>query len=343
MPLFGPPNIDKLKEKQDVEGLVKALHDRSENVRLRAAAALSELGELAIDAVVPEIQSSNRAVREAAVYALSGARSQRAIDPLSQALGDPDSLVRREAARGLMRLADPSASEQLAGALDDGDEVVRRVAAFGLAELGDGRAVEPLITELQKTQIPGARDEAAKLLGNLGDARAVGPLAEVVASATEIPVEHPVTGERRDVRDTAAAALREIGGTEAEQALAAYGSRLPSEPEPSTTPANEPAPPAASEIPAHWGPGPAGSCDICNDSIQPSASHRVPSSEFQGFVRRGYNPLARGRANTGLAAALGMGVSEAYDGWKMMALQDSSDWGLCILCAQDVAAFSTGG
>lgn len=342
MPLFGPPNIDKLKEKQDVSGLVKVLYDRNEKIRLRAAGALSELGELAIDAVAPEIQASNSAVRLAAVYALSGAKSQRAIDPLNQALRDSDSLVRREAARGLMRLGDPAVTETLAGALEDGDEVVRRVAAFGLAELGDARAVEPLISELQKAEIVGARDKAARLLGKLGDARAIGPLAEVVSSAPEISVENPSTGERWDLRDTAATALRQIGGPEAEQALAdALGARS-SEPAAPAPPESETAP-AGGAIPSHWGLAPAGSCDICNDSLQPSASHRVPATEFQGFVQRGYNPFARGRANTGLAAALGMGGSEAYEGWKMMALQDTSDWGLCILCAQDVAAFSTGG
>lgn len=45
MPLFGPPNIEKLKAKGDIKGLIKALHyKRNWHVRMRAAEALGDLG-----------------------------------------------------------------------------------------------------------------------------------------------------------------------------------------------------------------------------------------------------------------------------------------------------------
>ena len=44
MPLFGPPNIEKLKEKRDVTGLLKALDHRDTATRLNAEHALNELG-----------------------------------------------------------------------------------------------------------------------------------------------------------------------------------------------------------------------------------------------------------------------------------------------------------
>ena len=43
--LFGPPNIDKLKAKHDVQGLIKALSNQEDSIRCSAAIALGELGD----------------------------------------------------------------------------------------------------------------------------------------------------------------------------------------------------------------------------------------------------------------------------------------------------------
>ena len=45
MPLFGSPNIEKLAQKQDVEGLIEALKHDDFQVRRDAAEALAQLGE----------------------------------------------------------------------------------------------------------------------------------------------------------------------------------------------------------------------------------------------------------------------------------------------------------
>ena len=42
---FGPPNIEKLKEKRDVKGLIKALSHKEWNIRRDAAKALGELND----------------------------------------------------------------------------------------------------------------------------------------------------------------------------------------------------------------------------------------------------------------------------------------------------------
>jgi hypothetical protein len=44
MPLFGPPNIEKLEAKRDVVGLVKALEDRDVDVGHQAALTLDKSG-----------------------------------------------------------------------------------------------------------------------------------------------------------------------------------------------------------------------------------------------------------------------------------------------------------
>ena len=73
MPLFGPPNVDRLKVRGDAPGLIKALeYPRLWRVRRDAAAALGQIGDA--DAVGPlrvavEDQDSN--VRRAAAAALA--------------------------------------------------------------------------------------------------------------------------------------------------------------------------------------------------------------------------------------------------------------------------------
>jgi HEAT repeat protein len=54
MPLFGPPNVDRLAKKRNVRGLLKAQLDSNDQVSWAATRALLKLGEAqaAIDAVV---------------------------------------------------------------------------------------------------------------------------------------------------------------------------------------------------------------------------------------------------------------------------------------------------
>ncbi len=43
MGLFGPPNVEKLKEKRDMNGLIKALsYEKDAYIRLKAAKALCD-------------------------------------------------------------------------------------------------------------------------------------------------------------------------------------------------------------------------------------------------------------------------------------------------------------
>ena len=47
--LFGPPNVEKMKAKRDVKGLIKALHYENDgNVRSAAAMALIAIGAPAV-------------------------------------------------------------------------------------------------------------------------------------------------------------------------------------------------------------------------------------------------------------------------------------------------------
>src|ERR1035437_5475993 len=123
MPLFGPPNVDKLKAKGDVPGLIKALrYEKDSGVRHDAALALGKIGDA------------------------------RAVEPFIAALGDQNGLVRWSAAESLGAFGDARAVEPLIAALNDEESGVRDVAVAILGRIGGAQAVEPLRVALGHQQ-----------------------------------------------------------------------------------------------------------------------------------------------------------------------------------------------
>jgi HEAT repeat protein len=147
------PNVDKIKDQKDVEGLISTLKDDDATVRYRAAQALDELRDL------------------------------RAVGPLTNALHDEAMTVRARAAEALGRLGDGRAVEPLVRVLDDASANVRYAAAAALGALGVRAGVEPLIRVLRDDADNVVRTEAARALGALGDSRAVEPLIDALAAA----------------------------------------------------------------------------------------------------------------------------------------------------------------
>ena len=222
MPLFGPPNIEKLKERRDVKGLLRAALDDNDSVRRRKAAeALGELGDAwAVEFLITALKDEVLAVRWRAAEALGMLRDARALWPLIAALEDV--FVSEHAQVALKQL---HAVELLTAALKAPDGFVRGQAAEALRKLaflratgrvkvdwGEAQAVEPLIAAL-KDEEPLVRAQAAWTLGLLGDARAVEPL---IAALTD---ESPFVRERVEW------GLADFHVPEAKRALAEYRAR----------------------------------------------------------------------------------------------------------------------
>jgi HEAT repeat protein len=208
MPLFGllPPNVEQLKARGDVEGLIKALGNK------------------------------DYAVRRQAAHALGGIKDARAVEPLADALKDKEPSVRESVAEALREMGDARAVEALIAALTDSSEMVRSHAAAALGRIGDARAVEPLIAALRDREgyHGWVRQQAAGALANIKDTRAVEPLIAYAgdgyegalvalgelgdASASKVLCD---ALENETLRPAAAEALRKIGGEATIQALKA--------------------------------------------------------------------------------------------------------------------------
>jgi len=106
MPRFGSPNIEKLKAKGDVGGLIKALEYRKDTaVRISAAKALGELKDArTVEPLIAVLKDRDWSVREAAAGALGQLGDSRAVEPLIAVLKDSGKDVHEAAADALKKL-----------------------------------------------------------------------------------------------------------------------------------------------------------------------------------------------------------------------------------------------
>jgi len=98
MPLFGPPNVEKLKAKGNVKGLIKALRYekgwKAKHVQQDAAEALGEIGDArAVEPLIATLNHWGDDVRQAAAGALVEIGTP-AVESLIAALKDRASGVR---------------------------------------------------------------------------------------------------------------------------------------------------------------------------------------------------------------------------------------------------------
>ena len=99
--LFGPPNVEKMKARRDVNGLIKALRYRKDKgVRQAAAEALVKIGAPAVEPLIAALKDESFSVRQAAAEAL-GKIGAPAVEPLIAALKDQNSWARAAAAQAL--------------------------------------------------------------------------------------------------------------------------------------------------------------------------------------------------------------------------------------------------
>ena len=170
MGLFGP-NVEKLKAKRDINGLIKALdYHKDSSVRIKAAQALGQLGDTrAITSLAHLMRYSNNELRKEVILALKNLNWEPGLDkqgaiywieigqwnqvvqigapavgPLIQALYNRSK--RDDAGRTLQKLGSP-AIPPLIEMIESKDQEKCQIASRVLAQIGLP-AVDPLIKTL---------------------------------------------------------------------------------------------------------------------------------------------------------------------------------------------------
>jgi hypothetical protein len=146
LPLFGPPNVDKLMAKGDFLRLVNALEYQNVwRVRRDAAGALGDMGDpAAVEPLMVALDDDSASVRIAVIAALGRIGDPAAVEPLMAALRSQAVDIRKAAADSLGQVGDPRAVEALIVCLEDASWSVRCAAADALGQIRDARATEPL-------------------------------------------------------------------------------------------------------------------------------------------------------------------------------------------------------
>lgn len=159
------PNIEALRAKGDIPGLIKALGYFGWTSWLpdTAQEALVQIGEPAIDPLIASLQEPDE-IKRRAIRALGKIGDVRAIEPLIAAFGD--ARVQNDVAVALVWIGVPSV-EPLIAALADPNEGVREFAAAALGAIGDVRAMDPLLVALTDSR-PAVKQAAAGALEQIG-------------------------------------------------------------------------------------------------------------------------------------------------------------------------------
>jgi len=221
--LYGPPNVEKLRANDDINGLIKALdYEKDYKVRLDAMRALGDLRDyLSTDVMVrrttgkkdpyygpiaealrTKLFDNHTLVRQAAADALGQINDRNAIQLLITILQwqkDSDNDLRRAVARALGCLRGPEAFWALFAAIQDKDSGVSSAAKEALKKYGQA-ATEALVKALEHED-PHVRFVAADLLGELGDRQAIPALVPLLE------------GESVGLRSNAAWSLKSLGWT----------------------------------------------------------------------------------------------------------------------------------
>lgn len=152
-----------------------------------------------------------------------------AVEGLIDAIRSQGDEVKVEAFEALGGMGE-AALEPLVDALTEKEWSTRVGAALALGKIGSSRGVEPLMSAARDENWQ-VREAAAKALGESADTRGVRALVPLLHDAYRVDMGGPGKGDYFDehwedwkypVREVAAEALSEIGGPEAEQALAEH-------------------------------------------------------------------------------------------------------------------------
>lgn len=198
------PDIDKMENKKNAKGLIKALKHKESWIRIAAVNALGRIEDLrAVEPLIQALEVADSSYfRAATVSALGKLGDARAVPSLIQALQDEGNVIVK-AATALGQIGKP-AVESLIQAMEEVDSSFGRGhAAKTLGRIGDAKAVDPLLHVFTNDKNNYVRGEAARALGEIGNTKAFAPLLQALNDTDD------------EIRVAAARALGEMGDARA--------------------------------------------------------------------------------------------------------------------------------
>ena len=211
-------------KKVAVDAMLAELEHPSYVVRRRAAESLGGFKERrAVEPLIAvlENRAEMKSVRAAAAHSLAVLKDERAAAPLLTALSDVNAEIRLRAAAALGQLKDAKAIPRLIAIVEDPLEPdnVRGAAVAALGSIGD-KTTEPLLIRALGIRVGNISNEAIVALGRLKSEAAVPHLVAILADK-RIPLDASTAAlANASARTKAAAALGEIGGVRAAEAIA---------------------------------------------------------------------------------------------------------------------------
>ncbi len=136
LPELSVPDIERLKQRKDIPGIIRLLRHKDPTTQRHAAEALGTFGSKATPLLIEALLSSDGATRLGAVEALGIIRDVRAVGPLTRVLHDDNNTeVRWAAVLALGETGSSDAIPPLVRLLRDDNRYIRYGAATALVTL----------------------------------------------------------------------------------------------------------------------------------------------------------------------------------------------------------------
>ncbi len=189
MPILGPPNINKLKARRDVPGLIKALnYKRNPEVRKKAVEALGELGDrTATEPLLSGLDEEESEYRASVVSALGKIKDERAVPALIDRIKDRDPAACGLEMSALESIGQPAVGPLLAMLKKKAHDAKQALVLIHALERIGGEAVTLGFMDLMSPKAPSLIVPLADSLERLAGERleVAQPLIKVLKAAPE--------------------------------------------------------------------------------------------------------------------------------------------------------------
>ena len=134
-----------------IEPLIKATTDENAQVRFKAAEILGSMGDVAVDKLIEEFESSSGKDRRFLAFALKESEDKKVIPYFVSAVDDEDFGVRKVAVRALGEFQAVDELDTIAKCLEDDDWGVKLAAIQALGDLATDESID-LIKKARKSE-----------------------------------------------------------------------------------------------------------------------------------------------------------------------------------------------